>query len=204
MNSDFDLEYFFNEQSLNTPIPNNIKNLTFTHSFNHSIDDVELPESIRKITFGEYNQSLDNVKFPKLLREIIFIGKFNKSINKINFPKSLIKLSFSWNFNQPINENVLPKSLKVLELDINYSYSTEFLKNLPNLEILIIYNYNMSKINYFTENLPNNIKTLCLIELLSPVNNLPVDLQKIVFIRTKKDIIENSKIPYGCLVEIGN
>ena len=89
---------------------------------------------------------------------------------------------------------VIPDSVIAVHFINEYLHPLDFL-----FESLCIKELSFrSNSGHFFNNIPDNIETLLLIQLLYPLQNIPVTLKKILLFNTpKKEILFASKIPIG-------
>ena len=81
-----------------------LRQLTFGHKSNQTIDDFLWPESFEKLlrSYGDcFEQSLDNAKRPVSLVILILRGESN-SVYGVKWPMSLVHPFLGSSFNSPI------------------------------------------------------------------------------------------------------
>ena len=126
---------------------------------------------------NNFNQPLDDFKFPDSLQSITFGEDFNQNIDKVTFPDSLQILTFGYEFNQNIDKVKFPNSLQ----------SITFIK-------------------YQNNTLNDKIKEIKITNLVEPMTNLPLCLERIIFLKNyyrvneRDENIKRSKIPFGCKI----
>lgn len=192
----------YNQSLDNVKFPLSLKQLTINKLFNKSLHNIifsspvhliikskfpksiVLPKNIISITF-ENNVSIDDVIIPDLVQNIRFGHEFNQPINNVKLPIALQSIIFGWKFSQSLNDVKFPKSLK------NITFEGEYPKSLTNVI------------------LPDELQTFRFRNLSFPLLNLPSSLKKIYIDTTPyfkfivpddiiNNIINKSKIPYGC------
>ena len=103
--------------------PSQLQGLVLPKNFNDKLEDINLPNSLRLLSFlGPYDREIKNL--PEGLVVLNFFNKFNNKIE--NYPKTLLKLRLSSNFNQKVDN--LPESLIFLLLGREFNQE---INNLP-------------------------------------------------------------------------
>ena len=94
----------------------------------------------------------------------------------------------------------IPKLVKVLLLSHHYNHNINFIQN-TSIDTIII---NKNKYDNIITNLPDNITLLIIAELVKPITNINCCVQKIIiYNEPQKNILEKSKIPFGCEIYVG-
>ncbi|KAK5576084.1 hypothetical protein RB653_007222 [Dictyostelium firmibasis] len=185
-----------------TPLPKNLKELTFGKVYNNIIKSDHLATSLTKLTFGgNYDRVLPKLGSNTSITSLTFGGKFTNEKYQFNvgdLPQNLTYLDLGHMFNMPLVKNVLPNSLKTLKLSKNYDHSLfgeilprclktlhlgqKFNKqinegDLPNQleEITLSWNFCHSISNF-----PNSITTFIMEDYFKgPLEKLPSSLTKL-------------------------
>lgn len=139
---------FTNVYSRDTNIiqfPSKMINLELYNNFNSEIKPQSIPQSVKKIIFGDkYDSPIYASVLPESLLELIFspYGNFNQPIvlpqnltrlelgfnfNQliITLPPCLTDLTFGYMFNQPIGPEVIPSSVRNLTFGHNFNQSIQ-------------------------------------------------------------------------------
>lgn len=144
------IRYLYNINKKFTILPSNIYKIQFSNNFNKSLDNIQFPESLKYIIFGnkfnkpfnnlpnkliylklgkKFNQKIENIKLPDSIQYLIFGTNFNKSIDGFNLPISIIHLKFGNFFDKPINKLKIPPNLKHIEFGEKFNQKIDILKN---------------------------------------------------------------------------
>ncbi len=164
--------------------PNSVTSITFSFSFNRSVDTF-LPPFLTHIIFGSYfNQPVHSL--PPSLKYIHFGDSFNQPV--ANLPPLLTHLRFGYSFSQEANalpasivhltfgEGFIPQQLRNIPPHLSYLYMHKFTStiNLPeSMETLIL----PSSQNFPLPNLLNLKKLIC--DSAHPILALPPNLTQL-------------------------
>jgi hypothetical protein len=117
-----------------------------------------------------------NRSYRRICNQLFFDTDFNQSIDNIIWPSSINFIKFGSLFNQPIDKVKWPDTIECIIFGRNFNQSID--------------------------NLPDGLKELVIHTLYKPLLNLPITLQKLEIYFANKDIIQMSKIPFGCKIII--
>ena len=83
-------------------MPKSLKDLTFSHKFDQSLEGIAWPSDLQNLRFGlRFNQTLRQVTWPSSLQHLRFEGKFNQPLQGVSWPRTGISLRTAplWFFN---------------------------------------------------------------------------------------------------------
>jgi len=126
----------------------NLKEMTFSFSFNEPIKKEMFPKHLDKIIFdGRFNKPIAENVLPNGLTELVFDFRFNQNLVEGSLPENLSKLKFSSEFNQSIAEKVLPK--KLTSLTFGYEFNQLLMKDvLPEKLTSLRFDYKFNQMLY--------------------------------------------------------
>ena len=140
------------------------------------------------LRFDELN-SIEWKNLKVCIIDTLFDGK-----EYLKIPEGVEELIFSVKFNENLDNLIIPISVKNIQFNENFSQDLSKFKINDNILI------NFSEINKLcAETLPLNLKYLGIVMLKFPLTNLPSSLNSL-FIYEGKEHLDNSKIPFGCIV----
>lgn len=118
----------------------NPQQLIFGHQFNRPVSDMkEWPRSLLLLSFGHsFNQSLEGVNLPMFLEFLEFGHEFNQSLQAVDLPQSLKHLRFFHSFNQSLDGVVWPMSLRHVWLCGCFAQSVKNINWPPGLKVLAL------------------------------------------------------------------
>ncbi len=103
-------------------LPSNLKTLHLGDSLVHGL---KLPPNLEVLHFGyQFNHSVSELNLPQTLRELHFIG-IDQPIHELKLPPHLEKLMLGWAFDNSLKGLQIPKSLKVIEVKGNHEWLQE-------------------------------------------------------------------------------
>lgn len=191
-------------------LPDTLKSLQINNVEKNFKNEMNLPNSLIKLDLGQFNYPINLIKFPDSLKVLKFGDWFNQPITDINLPPNLEFLSFGNHFNEEFGSLKLPESLKVIQFK-RYAHH-----NFPKCNILILDNINCNieddddeedefndKDKFDTDDsnrIHQDTQILCFNNIQYPLLTLPLNIKKIYLPQNDefKNIMENSKIPFGC------
>ncbi|KAM9977753.1 hypothetical protein ACTFIR_011625 [Dictyostelium discoideum] len=134
--------YAQNGQIKANSIPNSVKELIFSGSFNQVIVSTTIPKNVEIIQFGDYfNQPLPIGSLPQSIKRLEFGNDFNQEIQLDTLPKSRLEyLKLGVSFNKLLKPNYLPKSLTHLILSNDYDHHIDIKDVLPDSGNLLTLN----------------------------------------------------------------
>lgn len=151
----------YNKQSIATlesALPQSLRELTFGNDFDESIAGLKLPSGIEILSFGDrFNQPLDRANLSENLRSLTFGVNFNQNLEHVLLPHRLQSLTFGWDFNQSLS-CALPESLRSLTFGYSFDQSIACLncpKGLEHLSFGFCFNHPLGG-----DPFPSNLKTL--------------------------------------------
>lgn len=119
-------------------IPNTVKHLTFTGSYEHELVVGMIPAGVERLEFlGSYNDVVIPGHIPNTVDYLVLGGYYNQRLAPGSIPDSVTTLIFGDHYNKVIGEHVLPKSLKKLSLGTSFRRYPHK-KYLPNLTHLTL------------------------------------------------------------------
>ncbi|EFA77733.1 hypothetical protein PPL_12345 [Heterostelium album PN500] len=140
---DYELYYVENQPLV---IPSNVDDITFSNSFNHSLDLISdalalSNNNVKSLHFGaQFNQPLTPGSLPPTITSLSLSEHFNQPLDIDSLPSSLTSLVFGPHFNQELRPGVLPQSLRYLELGETFNQPFGHGSLPPNLVEIVFYN----------------------------------------------------------------
>lgn len=109
----------FNHSIENIRLPEGLKRLTFVHdssTFDHGLAGVMWPPGLEALTLGNaFNQPMEGTTFPETLRELSFGEAFSFSLQGVTLPDGLACLTFAWTYRASLLVGLdWPRSLRSL------------------------------------------------------------------------------------------
>jgi len=172
-------------------------------SFNHPIEDVQLPASLHTLHLGyHFDHPIEQLKLPASLYMLRLGVDFNQPIEQLKLPASLHTLHLGSWFNHPIEQLKLPASLHMLDLGYYFNHPIEQLKLHASLHAL----YLGAKFNQPIEQLklPASLHTMDLGSVFEhPICKLPVLLRMLSLPRHWGPAIPTMQLPVTVNVCLG-
>ncbi len=186
---------YFNEVIEPNIIPDTVKIITFTN-YNQEIGQNVLPRNLLVLNLGlDYNKKIGLNILPETLQELNLGNSYDIPLEENVLPINLQKLVFgkySWNGGVPLAPGILPPNIKHLYFDGAYNYPIES-GVIPN-SVLDLRIYGKLKEKLIPHALPNSILYLWIGEYEFEFENhsLPNNLQRLYLNYYNKRIPPNT------------
>ena len=149
----------------------------------------------KRIDFTSENSECDNIVIPKSIETVTFCDSKNKDLKNFTWSNNVKEIFFHYH-KVALENPSLPPNVKLLGF---FRCVGDFSKiNIPDdcwLSIDVLQ-------DEFENCLPQNLKNLKISHLVKPLTNLPISLKELQIDYIYPNILEQSKIPYGCRVQI--
>jgi len=177
-------------------LPNSLLYLKLGEKYNKELGENVLPKSLIVLEFDKYSCFNKNIKkyvLPDSIKKIIFGDTYNQELKENRLPSNLKYLDLGKRYDYFLKPNVLPTSLKYIEIGFYY---VSPLQNLPNSVEVVCFD----RFDGLDWNLPATVKKIIIKNYVSrtTILTIPNTINQVQLINYKMIKDFNIEIPANC------